>query len=499
MDLDVHGRREEDMSTLKTKAVSGIKWTTVSQLSRLGTQLLTTIILARLLLPSDFGLISMAMAVIGFINIFKDLGTSAAVIQKKDLTEVLLPSLFWVNVCFGTLASLVLFLSAPLIGMFYHEPRVVEVLRVLAPSFFISGLGIVHQALLERSLSFDSLAKLEVTSNVTGAVIGIGMAFLGFGVWSLVFQSLATIILGTLLLWMVNPWRPRGSFHWKEVQAVSGFSLNLTGFGILNYLARNADYLLIGRYLGAQELGYYTLAYRILLFPIQNISSVISRVIYPVLSTFQDDNNRFSTIYLKVTSSIALISFPLMLGVLALARPFVLTFFGEKWEPVIQLVIILAPVGLIQSIGTTVGMIYQAKGRTDWMFRWGLGAGISVILAFIVGLQWGVTGVAGAYAIVSFVLAYPSFYIPFQLIDLKFLDLVKVLRPAFLNSLLMFIVLILMRLSLPKSWSNAVILSLSVIAGSTVYAVASYLTNQEQIRELLDLLGLRRTKVNETG
>ena len=332
------------MSALINKVVSGVKWSAVSQVGRQATQLFTTIILARLLSPSDFGLVGMALVVTGFINIFKDLGTSAAIIQQKDLSEKLLPSIFWVNVGFGLTATFLLFLLAPLGGILYQEPGVVAVLRVLSPSFLISGMGILHQALLERSLAFDSLAKLEVTSAIAGAVVGIVLALLNFGVWSLVFQVLTSVFASTLLLWMSSPWRPQWVFHWKEVGAVSRFSLNLTGFSIFNYFSRNADYLLIGRFLGAQELGYYTLAYRILLFPIQNISAVIGRVLYPVLSAFQDDNSRFASAYLKVIRSIGLVTFPLMMGVLALARPFVLTFFGAKWEPVILLVMILAPV-----------------------------------------------------------------------------------------------------------------------------------------------------------
>jgi PST family polysaccharide transporter len=379
--------------------------------------------------------------------------------------------------------ALWVYFTAPLIGMFYHEPRVVDVLRVLACSFVISGLGVVHQALLERSLSFDILAKLEITSIVIGAVIGIGMAFLGFGVWSLVFQSLVTVSLGTLLLWLLNPWRPKWSFHWKEVQAVSGFGLNLTGFSILNYFARNADYLLIGRYLGAQELGYYTLAYRILLFPIQNISSVIARVVYPVLATFQDDNKRFALIYLKVTASIGLVTFPLMMGVLALAKPFVLTFFGVKWEPVIQLIIILAPVGLIQSIGATVGIIYQAKGRTDWMFRWGIVSGTLIVVSFIVGLQWGITGVAGAYAITTFCLTYFNYAIPFRLIDLKFSQLLQALRKPFLYSSIMFMSIVLFRILLPEWLMNKWVLVFSTGIGIMVYGLVNWLMNRDQLQE----------------
>jgi PST family polysaccharide transporter len=485
------------MTALKQKAVSGIKWSAFSQVGRQGTQLITTVILARLLAPSDFGLIGMAMVVIGFVNIFKDLGTAAAVIQRKELSETLLSSIFWVNAGFGLLAMIVLLLTAPFGGWLYHEPDVIAILQVLSTSFFISGLGILHQALLERTLSFYSLAKLETTSVIVGAIVGIGLAFARAGVWSLVFQSLVTVLVATVLLWLSSPWRPRWVFRWSEVKALSSFSLNLTGYSVMNYFVRNVDYLLIGRYLGAQELGYYTLAYRILLFPLQNITAVIGRVMYPVLSAMRDDNHRFNSAYLRVNGAIVLITFPLMLGLLALAEPFVLTFFGEKWSPVILLIMIFAPVGMIQSIGATVGGIYQVHERTDWMFRWGIGSGTFLIIAFLIGLRWGIIGVTSAYAIASFILVYPSFSIPFRLVHLKFVELLKILRRSFINSSLMFVVVVVFRMILPATLSSVMTLVLSTILGVIIYAAASWLTNRNQLKEMWELIGLNRMKIRE--
>lgn len=487
------------MTALKDKVVSGIKWSAISQAGRQGIQLFSTIILANLLSPSDFGLVGMAMVVIGFINIFKDLGTAAAAIQHKELSDALLSSIFWVNAGFGTLAMIILFLIAPLAGLFYRESQVVAVLQVLSTSFLVSGLGILHQALLERSLSFSILAKLETASVFVGAIVGIGLAFAGAGVWSLVFQSLTTAVLSTGLLWLSSSWRPQWVFRWSEVKTISRFSLNLTGYSIFNYFARNADYVLIGRYLGAQDLGYYTLAYRILLFPLQNISAVVGRVMYPTLSTVQDDNRRFASAYLAVIRTIALITFPLMMGLLVLAEPFVLTFFGEGWRPVILLIMIFAPVGLIQSIGATVGGIYQVKGRTDWMFCWGIGSGTLSVIAFVIGLRWGILGVAVAYAVVSLMLLYPSFSIPFRLIEIRIDQLFRVLWISFFNSSLMLVILIAFRAILPSSLSVVAVLILSVSLGVVVYLAVNWITNRDQLKALWDLTGLKRRKLYEEG
>ena len=191
------------------------------------------------------------------------------------------------------------------------------------------------------------------------------------------------------------------------------------------------------------------------------------------------------------TCALPIFSFPLMLGILALADPFIITVFGTKWRPVILLIIILAPVGFLQSIGTTTGSVYQAKGRTDWMLRWGIGAGTFVMIAFVIGLHWGIVGVASAYAVAVVILTYPSFAIPFRLINLKFSRLLKVLWKPFINSLIMFIAILTFRNVLPMNFSSAVVLILSIALGIIVYAAASWVNSKEQLRELWGLSGFK--------
>lgn len=478
--------------SLKQASISGVKWSSISQVSRQIMQLVTTAVLARLLSPSDFGLVGMATIVIGFVGIFSDLGTSSAIIQRKNISDSLLNSLFWINVVFGLLAMVILLVVAPLVANFYQEPRVTLVLRVLSLTFLMSGISILQKAILERNLAFNTSAKIEISAVVAGSLLGISTAVMGWGVWSLVTQSLAVVSLTTILLWTVSKWQPKLAFSWEEVQEVSNYSLNLTAFSIFNYFARNADYILIGRFLGSQDLGYYTLAYRLMLYPLQNVSAVIGRVMFPALSKLQDDNARFSFAYLKVSSTIALISFPLMVSLWALAKPFVLTFFGQQWQPVILLLMILAPVGMSQSIMTTVGIIYQVKGRTDWLFRWGIGAGMLIIIAFVIGLQWGIVGVAAAYAIASFCLTYPCFAIPFRLIHLPVRDLGAVLWRPLVASLIMLGLLLVVGFLLPANLASGWVLGISVPIGCITYLLASWWLNRKQIQQLFDMIGVKK-------
>ncbi|MFC1620016.1 MOP flippase family protein [Candidatus Neomarinimicrobiota bacterium] len=476
---------------LRESVISGTKWSAVSQFGRQGIQIVTLVILARLLAPEDFGLVGMTTVVIGFLAIFKDLGTSAAVIQRQDLSEELLSSVFWLNVLFGLVVMALLYAASPLVAAFYQESRVVPLLQVLSATFFISGLSILHQTLLERDMAFNRMAKVELSATVVGAIVGIGAALSGWGVWSLVFQSLAIALVTTVLLWVFSSWRPRWIFRWDNLRSVARYSLNLLGFNIINYLARNAPYLLIGRFLGAEALGYYTLAYKIILYPLQNISYLLARVMFPAFSRLQKQLERFRRSYLRVAASIALVTFPLMMGLMALAAPFVLAILGEKWEPVIILLIILAPVGLAQSIRSTVGVIYLTMGRTDWMFRWIAVAGSLIVISYVIGLRWGIVGVATAYAIISIFLIYPNYAIPFGLIDLRVRKVAKVLWRPLLSSLIMGAVLLLTRHLLLEQITSVQQLALLIPLGIMVYFAAIWGLDRPL---LLEIWGMVRVK-----
>lgn len=478
--------------SLKQSATSSIKWSSISQVARQVMQFITIAIFARLLSPADFGLIGMATIVIGFVDLFKDLGTSAAVIQRKNISDELLYSIFWINVFFGILGMVILFFCSPLVANFYKEKEVSLILQVLSISFPLSGVSILQKAILEKKLAFNTLAKIEISAIFLGAFVGIGSAFLGYGVWSLVAQTLTVVTVTTVLLWLSTRWKPKMIFCWSEVKEITDYSLNLTGFNTFNYFVRNADYLLIGKFLGAQNLGYYTLAYRLMLYPLQNISHVISRVMFPVFSQIQDDDAKLRNAYLKVVGMISLITFPIMFGLWALAEPFILTVFGKQWQPVILLLMILVPVGMSQSLETTVGTIYQTKGRTDWQFRFSLLEGTLFIIAWMIGLQWGIYGVATAYAIAYFILVYPNYAIPFRLIQLPVIELVKVILRPLCASLVMLLVLLGLKFALPSGLANGWVLGILIPLGCITYLGASWLINRNQIQQLFSLVGLKR-------
>ena len=418
MDLGVHRCGEEEVTT-KHVAVSSIKWSSVAQLSRLSAQFIGVVVLARLLPASDFGLVAMATVVTGFASLFRDLGTASAVVQRKDLSPQLLDSVFWFNALVGLALMVLLALLAPVAGLGFAEPRLTEVLWTLALVFPLASMGTVQQSLLERASRFRSLAMLEAIAAFGGLAVAVVGAWTGWGVYSLVSQTLVSTALSTGALWLVSEWRPGRRGRIAELRGLLGFSGNLVGFNIFNYFARNADNLLIGRFLGAADLGIYSMAYRVMLWPLQNISAVMSRALLPTFSRLQDNHDHLGSAYIQYTGAIIFITAPLMVGVFVLREPLILIALGKRWESVSDLMFWLAPVGLLQSVGTTVGSIYIATGRTDVMFKWGVFAGSLTVLAIALGLPWGLEGVAMAYFAVMLFLTLPGFLVPLRLIGLK--------------------------------------------------------------------------------
>jgi len=452
---------------------------------------ITSIVLARLLSPSDFGLMAMIWVVIGFAEVFADLGISSAIVQRKEVSPNLLSSLFWFNVLFGLFSMAAIFLAAPYAADFYREPRVVPLMQWLSVSFLLNGLAGMQKSLMQRECAFEQSAKIEIFSTVLAAAVGIGSAYLGHGVWSLVYQSLSFSITGCILVWLVNTWRPGLIFKWVEVRSVMNYSMNLTGFAIFNFFARNVDNILIGRYLGAQDLGFYDLAYRLLLYPLQAVSNVVGQVLFPIYAQIQDDNEKFRLAYLKVSASIALVTFPIMLGLAAVSTPFVLVFFGDKWLPAATLIMILAPVGALQSIIMTVGTIYQVKNRTDILLKWGIVSGVSFTLAFIASVHWGVIAVAATYSLTTLILAYPAMAIPFRLIDLTVSKLISAIKLPLIATAIMVFSVVLVRLSLPAAIEGTYELAILVSVGAATYILANWMINRAQLRELAGILGVR--------
>jgi PST family polysaccharide transporter len=410
--------------------VAGTSWTA---LSRIGLQIFSIVsatVMARFVPPRAYGLVGMAQVVIGFASLFRDIGTPAAIIRQKQIDDELLTSVFWLNLAMGLFATSACCLAAPFVARFYSEPALLTVFQALSLYFLIASVSNVHSALMNRGFQFARIAAVELLAGAAGLIVGVVSAMLGAGVWSLIAGGLTTAIISSILFVALSPWRPTLSFSSRRLRSLMGFGLNLSGFNVVNYFGRNADNLLIGKYLGASPLAYYGFAYNLMLFPVQGISWTVGRVLLPALAQMQDDCDRFGRAYLRACAAIAFVAFPLMAGVTLLTPEFIAVLLGPKWKPVVPVLRILAPVGMVQSVITTTGQIYTAMGKTDTLFKWGLASTAITVAGFVVGLRWGIIGVASAYAVVMFLLLVPTFWIPFHIIHLPMRNLWIALWPV---------------------------------------------------------------------
>ena len=418
---------------LTQRAVSGTGWSAISTVGRQILSVASVATVARMLGPSAYGVMGMANLLIVFILNFRDLGTGNAIIQRSSISNRLLSSLFWVNFGLGLVLSLSVVAASPVAARFFKTPELVAILCVLSLSFWLTSCGVVHNALVLREMRFRSLAAADLSAGVVQYLVALSFAYHGFGVWSLVFANVANSLVATTGYWIASRWRPSRIFDGDEVRSIAKFSLNLSGFGLVNYFARNADNITVGKMLGRTQLGDYQMAYNLMLQPIQNISSVMSQATFPAFARIQDDDERFRNAYTKSSMLIGLITFPVIAGMGVVADPLIRAVLGVKWLGAIRVFQILAAVGMVQSVQTTVGQIYMAKAKTEWMFRWGVVQCVLFICAFLIGVRFGTTGVAASYCIAYLGIAMiPGFAIPFRAIGLKLSDYAKALLPQLL-------------------------------------------------------------------
>ncbi len=469
-------------------AFSNARWVGTIQAARVGVQLLTLLVLSRLLSPADFGLIAMSFAITNFAMLVRDLGTGAAIVQNATLDPKTTLTAHWSNCFIGlALGLLLLVLSLP-IAAFFRAPAVQPLLQLLALTFPILGSTTVHQALLERTSRFELLARIEIISIALGFIVAVSAAILGMGAYSFVLQSLTIAIVSAIQLWRASEFRPGWFWGREQARSLWRFSGHLLGFNVVNYFARNADAVIVGRALGASTLGAYSVAYRLMLFPLQNLTFVAARALLPVMSRSQDALPKLGQMYLRTLSVIAFFTAPLMGGLFALREPFVTVVLGDGWPLVAVITAWLAPVGFIQSLVSVGGTVFTALGRTDILFRLGLFSTALHVTAFLVGLRWGISGVAGAYLVASAINAVVCFQVTLRLLDQKVSPLFAAVLPAVARAVIMVVAIRFAQHELAAySLSAPAELILLSVGGGLLYLLMARIQSRPYDRDVLRL------------
>lgn len=479
----------------------GVTWTAVGLYTVQVTQIVTTAILSRVLSASDFGLVAMVTVVTSYVNLFVEAGVGSAVVQQRDLTSTGLSSLFWLTTGSGAALGAGVALAAPLIAHLYSLSDLAPIARAIALNLVLAGLTIVPASVLRRELRFRRLALIDITSSVAAAGLAILLALQGVGYWALVVQLIAVAGLRGVLVLALSRWRPLLKFDAEQVRRVMGYSLYVMGFNSVNYWARNADNLLVGRFLGATALGYYSHAYRLMMVPLHVLTGVINPVLHPVLATIQSDRGKQAEVYLRVVRAIALISVPLAAGMWAAAEPLVLAIWGKGWEPVVPVFRVLGLLAALQPVVATTGSLFMARDRTNWFFWLGLANATVIVGCVAVGLRWGILGVAWGYVVAYGGVAMSTMYVVMvKVLDTSILRLVKELRVPVVSAAVVGLAIAGVQAWITRAWHPGAQVLVLAVVGAASLALVEFVLDRETLvaffRPWVDMFTTQRTKAS---
>lgn len=407
-ETDDHFGTERLTNDLRSRSVRGGAAVMGVQASQFVLSLASTAILARILAPGDFGLVALAAATGGFLSLFLDLGLGSATVQRLELTRSQVSALFWINAALGLSVAAIMAGLAPLVARFYGRPELNGVTVALALGFLFVGVTVQHNALLRRQMRFASLARIDILSMVLGMAVAVTSAVLGAGYWALVYQQLVQQGAAAAGAWIACRWRPSLPVRPAGVRPLLAFGAGLTGFNVLTYLTRNLDNLIIGRVSGTAALGLYLKSYSLLLLPVDRIRGPASAVVVPALSRLQDDPARFKSYFLKAVASIAAIGMPLVVFLFVFAEDAILLILGPQWKESVMLFRVLSPAAFVETFNTAGNWACTPFGKSSRLVRWQMFATPVTVVSFLIGVRWGVLGVAIAFSVSTIALRLPA-------------------------------------------------------------------------------------------
>jgi O-antigen/teichoic acid export membrane protein len=384
---------------IRSRVLRGLGWVAASQVGIQVTRAVVAVGIARMLTPDEYGLAALALVFSSLVLVFSDMAMGAALLQRKTLTELDRSTAFWVMVASGTLFTVIGVAASGPIASLYGEPDAKPLLMVLSATFLVSALGATQQMLMLRDMDFRRVEILPLGGVVVGGALGVALAASDAGAWAIISQQVAAVAVTTVLFWTRSSWHPKLLFSFDSFRDLAGFSIYMVGHRLLYYLQVNGDRFLIGRFLGTAALGTYAVAYNTMLVPASKLGGPIQRVMSPAFCRMQDEPERIAAAWARVTRLLASVSVPALAGLVVVAPDFVPVVLGAQWAEAVAVVQILAWVGIVQALQSLNNDILMARDRTRTIFRFTVFVTSAHLVAFAVGLQWGVVGVAVAYAV----------------------------------------------------------------------------------------------------
>lgn len=475
------------MSTesLKQKTTKGIFWSSVERFSNQGVQFFFSIILARLLSPSDYGIVAMVVIFFAIAQTFVDSGFSSAIVRKKDRTESDLSTCFYFNILVGLGFYILLFLCSPFIADFYNQPILSPIVKISGLTVLINSLCIVQQAQFTIRIDFKTQAKVTLTSTVISGILGILLAYLGYGVWALVWQGVTGSFVRMILFWILSKWRPRESFSKDSFHYLFGYGSKLLASGLLDTTYNNIYPIVIGKFYSPAQLGNFSRAQGWASLPSSNITGILQRVTFPVLTEMQDDNERLATNYRKLLRLSAFVVFPLMMLLAAVASPLVRVVITSKWDacvPYLQIICFSMMWYPIHAINLN---LLQVKGRSDLFLRLEIIKKVVGVSVMCVTIPLGVTAMCFGMVFTSINALFINTYYTGKLINVGYLTQMKDLLPILFISLLMGACAYASTWLFSTEWIK---LFMAVVIGGIMYLILSIFFAKDEYIEVMNVI-----------
>jgi len=473
--------------SLKKQALSGVKWTGIQQIGTQIVAFVVSVILARLLTPKEFGLIAMITIVIGIGNALMNAGLASSLIRSKDLDEEDYATVFYFNLIASLFLYGIIYLSAPYIAQFYKQPVLTSLVRWMALVIIINAFSVIQQTRLTKIMDFKTQAKVSIPALLLGGIVGILMAYKGYGVWSLVFFNLAKAFFNSLFFWIYSKWQPLLSFNIIKFKKHFHFGYKLALSSLLDTIYTNIYNIVIGKFFNANQLGYYQRANSLQMYPVGIISGIMGKVTYPLFAQIQDDNQRLKSIYQKILQMNIFVLAPVLITAGVLAEPLFRFLFTEKWLPAVPYFRILILTGILYPIHAFNLNILNVKGRSDLFFKLEIIKKILITLVIIISIKYGIYGLLYGQLIVSILAFFINTHYSGKFINYTAFEQVKDILPilglAVLSGGLVFAILTITNLK-----SDFIQLFIGSLLSLCFYLGFSYFLKLKPLNELILIL-----------
>ncbi len=479
------------MSTLKDKAIKGVLWSLIERFGNQIIQFFIGLLLARMLMPEDYGLLGMILVFISIAQVFSEGGFTSALIRKNKIRNIEYSTVFWFNLFVSIACYLILFFCSTFIAIFFQESQLVFLIKVVGLNVVINAFGVIQKTILTKDLNFKSQATINLSSILISGIIGLILAFCGMGVWSLVFQNLIRNFLVSLSFWFISSWRPLFVFSFTAFKQLFRFGSNMMISSVINSISENLHAIIIGKLFTAKSLGFYTRANQFQKLPVSSIYGAISAVSYPVLSELKEDINKLRFGYRSMIKMIGFTLFPIMAILAAISDSMIHVVLTDKWMPASDILKVLTIVGLFYPLHAINLDILKIKGRSDLFLRLEIIKQILNIITILLSFKYGIMGLVWASVALNILCFIINAWYSKEFINYGIYEQVKDLSIYLLLSLIIYLLLYFISLNFPHP---RIFLASAPLAGIIIYFLLAKLIKLEETKSFFLIISKFRPK-----